>query len=107
MAKVKVGLCKGRHEIQEVSVYIFGTIENPMDFKAMQETAMSFLIDNNVDELKLYVTGLTPALTSVLHACAYRHVPVTLMHFDRDSGQYMPQVMWHDYDLLREGGYIR
>lgn len=114
------GLCKGRHEIPGVSEYIFGTtIENPMDFEAMEKHAIAYLKPRVWDaynkstwgfsyagqetqfsearvSVKLYVTGLTPALIAVIKALRLLSVhDVYLMHFDRESGTYLEQsLVW-------------
>ena len=98
--QVSVALCAGRHQIKtnegvEVIDSIFNHIENPMDFDYMEGRASDFLheIENNgVQILNLYITGLTPALTSFLALA--KHAPtlkITLWHFNRLTGDYMPQ----------------
>ena len=43
-------------------------------------------------EVKLYVTGLTPCLTATLLAAENAGVEsLILMHYDRESGKYIPQ----------------
>lgn len=88
------GLCEGRHEIPGVRHYIFGEIENPMDFEDLEYRAATWLeeaIKAEVDIVKLYVTGLTPALTSVIKMCAIRHLTLKLMHYDRETDSYKEQ----------------
>lgn len=46
---------------------------------------------NGIEELTLYVTGLTVALVAVINACRGFNVKLTLMHYDRESGTYYPQ----------------
>lgn len=89
-----LGLIQGRHEIPNISGYVFdGDIEDVTDTEAMEATASKVL--EGVDELHLYVTGLTVALTSVLNVCLREGIEVVLYHFDRDLGAYFPQVMFH------------
>ena len=88
------GLCEGRHEIPGVTDYIFGEIEDPMDFEDLEYRAGMWLEEANkakVDVITLYVTGLTPALTSVIKACAIRDMSLKLMHYDRDTNSYKAQ----------------
>lgn len=88
------GLCEGRHEIPGVTDYIFGEIEDPMDFKDLEYRAGMWLEEARkakVDVITLYVTGLTPALTSVIKTCAIRDMSLKLMHYDRDSNTYKSQ----------------
>jgi hypothetical protein len=42
----------------------------------------------------VYVTGLSAALAAVIRGCAYNGVPLTLMHYDRDTGEYAEQVIF-------------
>ena len=43
-------------------------------------------------EVKLYITGLTPCLTATLLAAKEAGVEsLILMHYDRESGKYVPQ----------------
>lgn len=89
-----VGLCEGRHELPGVKDFIFGEIEDPMDFESLQDIAACWLEEvkkAKVDVIKLYVTGLTPALTSVIKMCAIRHMTLKLMHYDRETDSYKPQ----------------
>lgn len=41
--------------------------------------------------LVLYVTGLTVALVAVINACMRVGISITLMHFNRETGDYYPQ----------------
>ena len=91
MKKV-LGLFKGRHDLpQEVEDYIFTSEIDPADKAGIDSQVAKALAD--VQGLTLYVTGLTVATTAVLAYCIRNLVPVTLMHFDRVSGEYLPQVI--------------
>ena len=116
---VVVGLCAGRHELP-VSSYIYETIEDVTDFAAIESAASDFVLANcNVRErgvpinhtidsdliprrgvfsaekgIALVVTGLTQCTTAVIKACAYFGVPLRLFHFDRESGEYLEQLMF-------------
>lgn len=88
------GLCEGRHEIEGVNDYVFGKIEDPMDFDDLEYRAACWLEEAKkaeIDVVKLYVTGLTPALTSVIKMCSIRHLTLKLMHYDRDTDTYKAQ----------------
>lgn len=99
------GLCKGRHELP-TNNYIFDTIEDVKNLDGMREIVHAKL--KNIEELGVYVTGLTIALTTVINYCMINLVPLTLFHYDRDSGEYYEQVMdtteWRH--SLEEAGYI-
>jgi len=91
-----IGLCEGRHEItrddgKPLTDFIFPQIvENPMDFFSNFETAYGVLV--RLLEVKLYITGLTPCLTATLLAAEKAGVEsLILMHYDRESGKYLPQ----------------
>lgn len=117
MEKLVVGLCKGRHEMP-VEEYIFPAELDPTDIDGINVTAWEWVVSrcevenivrdpaiNQGDDeschlwqgwkdLVIYVTGLTVALTAVIRACARNGVHLTLMHFDRETGNYLPQRMW-------------
>lgn len=86
---MNIGLCKGRHEIAGVSEYVFPTEVDPLDVDGLLAQAASAV--RGADFVNLYVTGLTVALVAVINACALQQVPLTLWHFDRESGEYYPQ----------------
>ena len=96
MLYAHIGLCEGRHEItrddgKPLTEFIFPQIvENPMDFLSHFETAYGIL--EQYLEVKLYITGLTPCLTATLLAAEKAGVEsLILMHYDRESGNYLPQ----------------
>lgn len=113
---VVVGLCAGRHDMP-VGEFIFPTEVDPTDFRAMSRTVDAFL-DNRVGThlsnygtrfndneyadievttgdrpLVVYVTGLTACVAAVIRGCVYRGIELTLMHYDRTTGGYLPQVV--------------
>ena len=96
MLYAHIGLCEGRHEItrddgKPLTEFIFPQIvENPMDFISNFETAYGAL--EPLLEVKLYITGLTPCLTATLLAAEKAGVDsLILMHYDKESGKYIPQ----------------
>jgi|TARA_B100001094_G_scaffold321960_1_gene370546 hypothetical protein len=105
MLYVHIGLCEGRHEItrddgKPLTEFIFPQIvENPMDFISNFETAYGVFNElremvglEPLLEVKLYITGLTPCLTATLLAAEKAGVEtLILMHYDRESGKYIPQ----------------
>ncbi len=90
-----IGLCEGRHEIKQnngeaLDGFIFSQVENPMDFITHFAVASAFF--SKIKECTLYVTGLTTLLTATLLAAEKTGVEsLTLMHYDRESGKYVPQ----------------
>lgn len=112
-APVIAGLCASRHPMP-VTEYIYPESVNPTDFDGMEKTAEEFILqhvgltvterhalDQRYGEdvpcwsgkrsLTVYVTGLTACTAAVIKACALNGVALTLMHFDRESGEYLPQ----------------
>lgn len=87
----KIGLCKGRHEITEVEEYIFPNEVNPLDLNGMNIQIHEALKD--ADAVRLYVTGLTVACTQVISYCIANLMPITLMHYNRDTEEYYPQTV--------------
>ena len=110
---VIVGLCASRHPMP-VTEFIFPEVVNPTDFDGMEKTVEDFILhhvgltvterqalDQRYGEdvpcwtgkrsLIVYVTGLTAAVLAVVKVCALNGVSLTLMHYDRESGEYLPQ----------------
>lgn len=46
---------------------------------------------NNVNSIKLYITGLTPLLISTINYCRLFGVTVILMHYNTETNSYVPQ----------------
>ncbi len=108
---VEVGLCgPGRHPIanengESIDAFIFeGQVANPLDFLSHIKRSTEYLQavkTDATDALVLYVTGLTPVLTSFLQVWEWTQEVVReqgnnppqliLMHYDRDSESYVPQ----------------
>ena len=112
-APVIVGLCASRHAMP-VTEYIYPESVDPTDFGGMEKTVEDFILqhvgltvterqalDQRYGEdvpcwfgkrtLVVYVTGLTACTAAVIKVCALNGVSLTLMHFDRESGEYLPQ----------------
>ena len=116
-APVTVGLCASRHAMP-VQEYIYPeSVEDPTDFEWMDKIAEDFVLhhvglttvtrqalDQRWGEdvpcwagertLVVYVTGLTACTAAVIKACALNGVGLTLMHYDRESGEYLPQLIF-------------
>lgn len=113
---VYAGLIKGRHELP-TDTYIFDKIDDPTDFAHIYDVAFNFITTHcniRIDcgrginqesytdieifhgtPLVVYVTGLSAALAAVIRTCAENGVPLTLMHYDRESDTYKPQKMFY------------
>lgn len=93
-----VALCAGRHNIPDaVDGCIFEQIEDPTDVRSIERHASRYIQDKFENEglakINLFVTGLTVALCAVLKICLFYGVEVVLWHYDRDTGEYFPQIM--------------
>lgn len=87
-----VALCESRHEIpQAVDGAIFGQSVDPTEPLKLEVEARRVIKDSGVEFLTVYVTGLSVALVAVINACHTLGVCLTLMHYDRDKGNYYPQ----------------
>lgn len=113
---VKVGLIKGRHNMP-VENYIFDdSIGDVFDFEKIRkrigefiETEVGVELRNGIginqcdysdvqcftgkDTLVVYVTGLTSVVAELISVCANNGVPLTLMHYDVDTKDYIPQAV--------------
>ena len=112
-APVIVGLCAGRH-VMPVTDFIYSETVYPTDFSGMEKVAEEFIVRHvglchverraldqayNDDvvcwtgkrSLIVYVTGLTACTAAVIKVCALNGISLTLMHYDRESGEYLPQ----------------
>ena len=114
--ELHIGLCKGRHDIKtndgrvvkdfifkEEVPFHFGylTAEATKHLSKIREENSSYKAQPPVD-IYLYITGFTPALTSVLKAysqCVFRYdedkynyANLILMHYDRESDNYKQQL---------------
>lgn len=87
---IRVGLCASRHPMP-VSGYIFPETLDPMAFNAMGQTASAFIDSVAGNSLAVYVTGLTAATAAVIKVCALRGIGLTLMHYNRETDEYVPQ----------------
>lgn len=94
---MKLGLCEGRHRLpEEVTGCIF-----PVDFFDEAGSMFDFgriynrLRDtiSDADELHLWVTGPTSALTSVISFCLHNHKALVLYHYNWDTGKYVKQIL--------------
>lgn len=89
-APVKLILCKNRHDTPVgVTGCVFPSEINPLQVDEMERYAE--LILEGIDELELYVTGLSVALVAVINVCHKYGIKLTLMHYNRDTGNYYAQ----------------
>lgn len=105
LVPMTLGAIKGRHPLP-VDDYVFD--EDIKDIKNLD-----FISDTVHDKLKycsaltLYVTGLTVVTTEICSYCSYNNIPLTLLHFDRETGEYFPQVVISDYTAEKNRNALR
>lgn len=100
----KLGLCDNRHEIKDVTTYIFadGDISFPIDPKVLRNKVVDKFNELGItdgDDLIIYVTGLTPALTAVIRIAFKHSMTLILMHYDKDSKSYIEDVLFSPNDV--------
>lgn len=82
-------LCAGRHTTPATQS-IFPAEVNPLDMDGLFEQADA-AIPEGTEELDLFVTGLTSATLAVTQVCFQRGITLTAHHFNRDTGDFIPQ----------------
>lgn len=92
-----IGVCKGRHDIPAVTCgYVFPheipaeMLVNPLALEEEALSKLNSLLSGNTN-VNIYVSGLTVAVMATVNACKALGVKVTLMHFNRENGEYYPQ----------------
>jgi hypothetical protein len=110
LEKITVGLIEGRHNMP-VSSYIFDKVEDMFDYAGIRKHIEDFIrsevgvdycedgivyTNSGLKHLVVYVTGLTAVACELVDACNALGVPLTLMHYDRDTGEYRPQFLGTD-----------
>ena len=86
-------LCAGRHEIPGNPPAIFGNTVDPTDLQGMADTAFR-AIPNDAEEIRVYVTGMTPATLAVANVCFARGITLVALHYNRETGDYFQQVVF-------------
>lgn len=98
MAVYKYGTIKGRHELPVENYFFEGDVD-PTDFAAIAEQVSKVIYTFDVKNvfLKLYVTGLTCVTAEIIAQMFLEYNPdnfcLVLMHFDRETGEYIEQVL--------------
>lgn len=96
---ISVAVCEGRHEIpQATDGSIFAQTISEMKPAKLFVEAKSVLKEKydirENDHVNLYVTGLTMATLAIINACNFIGARVTCYHYDRETGKYIPQLMY-------------
>ena len=93
MRKKIMCLFEGRHEMPPyVEGAVLRNIHDITDLEKMSNQCHESLQDCN--DLVQFVTGLTPALVSVVNYCTFNHIPLTLMHWNRVTNSYFKQTVY-------------
>lgn len=103
----KWGICAGRHDMP-VCGYIFDEVKDVFDFESIHERIVDFVrVHGDVHEMTLEdgyahpvgfgridvaVTGLTCLTAELVATCAEMRTDLCLYHYNRDNGEYMPQM---------------
>lgn len=96
MKKLEIALCEGRHEMP-VKRAIFSSTINPLDTKELEKIASKKLYELQKENKEfdspvyVYVTGITVACVAVIQACVMDGISLTLMHYNKETGEYYPQ----------------
>jgi len=115
---MNIGLCSGRHvmktnEGEEMAMFVFDVVDNPTAIDVHEKVCRDFIKSMlhpvlfvyegwkghpEYDSVNLYITGLTPLLTSFLKCWLEQQeriemsgINLVLWHWDTETKQYIPQ----------------
>lgn len=102
-------LCANRHEELAGIPALFpqGFFDNQVDMFDYErmEVQLHFVLNQLLEArttelpwLFVYVTGYTPAMLAVVNFCQLYNIPLTALHWDKRSKQYVPQYVGIDDD---------
>ena len=96
--KIRVTVCKGRHEIpQATDGAIFEQTITEMNPAGLFAKASERLICDyeliTGDMVHLYVTGLTMATLAIVNVCHSVGIQLMCHHYNKETGRYIPQFM--------------
>lgn len=95
----RLALCESRHAIPDVDDAVFQNTLDPTNIGAIRvecdKSLKAKVSDKNIEYLVLYVTELSVALVEVINWCLRHNVHLTMMHYNKDSGEYYHQdLVW-------------
>jgi hypothetical protein len=105
---LNVGLVVGRHDIKDVTDYIFTDSTLTLDPKSLRDLAVDGLNRLDVksgDTLNLYITGFTPALTATIRVAFKNGILLNLFHFDVTTKSYIKDPLFTKDDVFNDSGY--
>tara|TARA_R100000152_G_C6782047_1_gene218134 strand:- start:5991 stop:6323 length:333 start_codon:yes stop_codon:yes gene_type:complete len=104
---MNVGLCEGRHVVktnegEEMDCYLFDVVDWPTATDEHEKVCNRFIYGELIyrcrEDCNLYITGLTPLLTSFLKCWVNNQErlemtcgDLVLWHWDTEAKQYIPQ----------------
>ena len=114
---MNVGLCEGRHVVktnegEEMDCYLFDVVDSPTATDEHEKVCREFISSiifsrsslriihdySDYEDINLYITGLTPLLTSFLKCWVENQErlemtvgALVLWHWDTEAKQYIPQ----------------
>lgn len=83
-----LGAVKGQHPLKAQD-YIFEDITSVLDIDSIQSIINNKL--KNCSELTLYLEQLSPAILQVTKYCFSHNKPLTLVYYDRETGECFPK----------------
>ena len=90
---MKYGLINGRHPMP-VTEYIVNEEVNPIDIETIDNIVWSWCAEHQNMDIEVIVTGLTAVTASLIVACEYFRIGLTLLHYNRETGAYVKQPIW-------------
>lgn len=89
-----VGLCEGRHDMP-VDDFIFVGKIDPTNLNSIKKQAKDYVknLPEGIDEIRVYVTGLTVAMLALVWACHEEKINLIAYHWDREGKKYIPQTV--------------
>lgn len=110
---INIALCEARHVMPEhVTGSIYPNTVDPLDVAGIAKTAEAFMSDHCGDTVNVYVTGLSVCTIAVVKAALMRLATdkpcpdLTLWHFDRESGDYYPQIIVSQKEKMETGDVL-
>lgn len=108
---ISIALCEARHQMPEhVTGAIYPNTVDPLDVAGIAKTAEAFMSEHHLDDVNVYVTGLTICTVAIVKAALMALATegahpstLTLWHFDRATGDYYPQTIISEEEKTEAG----
>lgn len=98
MNVVSTELISGRHMSAKYKTNL-SIFTNPIsdfvmyNFMAQEDIVRNFIVDNNVQKLVVYATGLQSPLCSVIKVCMEDNIPLDIMHWRSGTKEHLCQTI--------------